>query len=114
MALFYFLNKGVRMAEALHLEKRNQWEEKIHQQQASGLSIQRWCHEHQIKTHVFYYRKDRLNQKTTLSRSGFTELVNTKAPGISIEYQGVRIHIDKNFDSATLHDCLSVLRGVKC
>lgn len=102
------------MPKALPLEKRNEWEEKIHQQQASGLSIQRWCDEHQIKAHTFHYWKDRLNQKTPLSRSCFTELVNTKAPGISIEYLGVRIHIDKNFDSATLQTCLAVLMGMKC
>jgi len=102
------------MVKALPLEKRNEWEEKIHHQQDSGLSVQRWCHEHQIKAPTFYYWKARLNQKTSLSRSCFTELVNTKTPGISIEYQGVRVHIDKDFDSTTLQNCLSALKGMKC
>ena len=102
------------MAKALPLEKRNEWEEKIRQQQVSGLSIERWCQAHQIKAHTFHYWKDRLSQKTPLSRGCFTELVNSKAPGVSIEYQGVRIHIDKNFDSATLQSCLSALKGMKC
>ena len=102
------------MAKVLPLEKRNEWEERIRQQQASGLSIERWCQANEIKTHAFHYWKDQLNQKTPLNRSFFTELVNTKTPGISIEYQGFRIHVDKNFDSATLQDCLTVLRGMKC
>lgn len=31
-----------------------------------------------------------------------------------IEYQGIRILIDKSFDPATLRNCLAALRGIQC
>ena len=102
------------MPKPLSPEKRLEWEEKIQQQQASGLSIERWCLKAQIKTHTFHYWKDRLHPKVLLDRSCFTELSNAKSPGISIEYQGIRIHVDNQFDSITLQRCLAVLMGVKC
>jgi hypothetical protein len=90
-------------------EKKNEWAEKIRQQQASGLSIEKWCNENQIKPYVFHYWKKRLSPDS-LSRSNFTELVDQKGCSLVIEYQGVRAH----FESSTLKQCLAVLKELKC
>jgi hypothetical protein len=102
------------MPKPLSAEKKIEWEAKVCQQRASGLSIERWCRQNQIAAHSFHYWKDRLFPKPQLTRSCFAELPISQGTGISIEYQGVRILIDKSFDSATLQHCLSALRGIQC
>ena len=47
------------MPGPLPAEKKIEWEEKIRQQRESGLSIERWCEQNQIATHVFHYWKTR-------------------------------------------------------
>jgi hypothetical protein len=114
MALFRFFNQGVPMSKPLPPEKKLEWEEKVRQQLESGLSIAKWCSQNQIVVHTFYYWKERLFPKNQLTRSCFTELPVSQGTGISIEYRGVRILIDKYFDPATLKSCLSALKGVSC
>ena len=92
---------------------RIEWEVRIHQQRESGLSIAKWCSQNQLTPHTFYYWKSRLFPKS-LTRSSFVELPATHGTGISIEYRGMRIHIDKAFDPETLQSCLTALRGVQC
>lgn len=95
-------------------EKMLEWEDKIQQQRQSGLSIEKWCKQNQIAPHIFYYWKTRLFPKPPLTRSSFTELTASQETGISIEYQGIRIHLDKCFDSTTLKSCLSALKSFSC
>lgn len=102
------------MPKPLPPEKKLEWEEKIRQQRGSGLSIEKWCRQNQTPSHTFYYWKDRLFPKKQLTRSCFTELPVSQRTGISIEYRGVRIHIDKDFDPEILKNCLSALRGISC
>lgn len=94
-------------------EKIRAWEEKILQQQKSGLSIQRWCLENQVVICQFHYWKSKLFPRK-IDASGFTELVDVKNAGLTIEYNGIRIHLDPNFDAITLKRCLSVIREDKC
>ena len=102
------------MSKPISSEKKEQWEDFIRQQQASELSVRRWCHENQIIETSFRYWKNRLYPKP-LKSSCFTELSDTPTgTGISIEYRGIRIHIDKCFDRATLKTCLSILKEVLC
>ena len=100
------------MPKPISAEKKIDWEAKIRQQRESGLSIDRWCRQNQVTSCSFHYWKGRLQPKTELARSCFTELANDQGTGISIECQGVRILIDKFFDPATLRNCLSALRGL--
>jgi hypothetical protein len=107
------------MTQSSISEKKLEWEEKVRQQRESGLSITRWCRQNQIPSNTFRYWKDKLFPRAQLTRSCFTELpvsreIDSRETGISIEYRGVRIHIDKHFDPSTLKSCLSVLKGVPC
>ena len=94
--------------------KRLAWEEKIRLRRESGLSIERWCRENQVSPHTFHYWKDRLFPKVILNRSCFTELADARASGISIECQGILIHLDKHFEPSTLKRFLAVLKEMKC
>ena len=102
------------MFTAASLEKRRAWEERIRLQKESGLSVERWCRDHQVSYHGFIYWKKRLNPSPPLSRSSFTELSDAKGTGIVIEHRGIRIHLDKHFEPATLKRCLAVLKEIKC
>jgi hypothetical protein len=94
-------------------EKIRAWKEKILQQQNSGLSIERWCQEHQVVVCQFHYWKSKLFSKQ-INASSFTELADTKNVGVTIECDGVRIHLDPNFDAATFKRCLVIIKGGKC
>lgn len=56
-------------------EKRQEWKDKIQNQQASGLSISKWCCDQQVNVHAFYYWKDHLCPKVPLFRASFTESI---------------------------------------
>ena len=100
------------MSKPTFKEKKLDWATKIRSQKESGFSINEWCHKNQITKGSFHYWKSRLQLETELSRSSFTELPMDQGTGISIEYQGLRILIDKSFDPLTLRNCLLALRGI--
>lgn len=101
------------MPKPLSLEKKLEWQERIRKQQESGLPIERWCRENQIAKHTFCYWRDKLSSKS-LSRSSFSELKDVEKTGIKLEYSGIFIHLDKDFESSTLKNCLAVLKEIKC
>ena len=102
------------MQKPISPEKKIEWETKIREQRESGLSIHRWCRQNQVTSCAFHYWKNRLRSKTQLTRASFTELPVEQGTGITMEYQGIRILIDKSFDPATLRNCLAALRGIQC
>lgn len=101
------------MPQPISKKEKNKWKDKIHQQKISGKSILAWCRENQIHPRSFYYWRSKLFPKI-IDRSCFTELADDKNSNIMIEYQGVHINLDKNFNSETLKKCLIVLRGIQC
>ena len=91
-------------------EKKREWEEKFRKQRESGLSIKGWCQENQITTQAFYYWRASLFPQPDLTRSCFSELFDPQDMGIAFsEYNGIRIYLDKHFDSSTLKRCLAVV-----
>lgn len=107
---------------------RDEWRVLVEEWKASGKTMTTWCREHQIHKNTFIYwvkggspsKKIAISSnnhpsiKTKLTRSCFTELSDRQGTGICLEYQGVRIHIDRSFDATTLKSCLSILRGIPC
>jgi len=102
-------------------DKKQQWNENILKQRESGLSVAVWCHENNFNTHTFGYWQKKLFPKI-LDSSAFAEIKDRKdsenfigkGAGITMEYQGVRIHLDKQFDLSVLKQCLEILRGAVC
>jgi hypothetical protein len=101
------------MAQPISQEQKAEWIEKIRQQKESGKQVIQWCKENQIHPRMFYYWRARFFPKI-IDRSCFTELKNCKGTGVTLEYQGIRICLDKHFDLATLKDCLTALSEIKC
>jgi len=47
------------MPKPISVEKKIEWEARIHQQRESGLSIDRWCRQNQLTSCSFHYWKNR-------------------------------------------------------
>lgn len=102
------------MSKEISKEKRLDWETKIREQRESGLSINQWCLQNQVSKGSFYYWRNRLGLKPEIDRSSFIEIPTPQGAGISIEYQGIYILIEKSFDPVTLRSCIAALRGISC
>ena len=87
-------------------EKKHEWQERIQQQRASGLSIERWCRDNQVQPHTFYYWRDQLFPKVALERSSFKELADSGTDAIAIECHSFRIYLDRYFNVSYLKRCL--------
>lgn len=84
-----------------------EWSAKITAWQQSGMTLAEWCREHTENYHRFLYWRKRL-AAPDLGR--FLELTAPAAP-ISLECNGVFVHISKGFDPGLLADILSVLKA---
>jgi hypothetical protein len=102
------------MPKASSPETIAKWETTIRKQQASGMSVNHWCREHQIVASVFHYWKGKLCLEPRLDKSHFTELSDPQKSEIVLECEGIRICLGRDFDSVTLKQCLILLQEVKC
>ena len=94
-------------------EKVAEWKRNIERQSKSGLSIEKWCRENQLKAHVFHYWKVKLFSNLP-ERNNFLELKEEENKEIVLEYKEFRIHLDGNFDSTVLEKCLTAIGRCKC
>ena len=95
--------------------KSHDWERTLQKQKQSGLSVSRWCKENQVPYHTFIYWKRRFVRVTPLERKSFVELSeNPSKSGIQLECDGIRVNVEKGFDSLTLARCLQALRSSQC
>lgn len=94
-------------------EAQLQWEEIILKQRQSKLSIASWCFQNKIAVPTFYYWKNKLSPKSLLNRNAFTEVIqetDNKTSGVSLEYHGIKVHLNKHFETSVLQSCLEVLK----
>ena len=100
-------------------KQKNEWKEKVLNQEASGLSIKRWCRENGESAYIFHYWKSKLFQKE-LTQDSFIEIKNneplkrSEESGVQIEYEGFLLHLEKDFDSFSLVRCLKAVKGAVC
>jgi len=103
------------MSKPTSQEKRQEWQEKIFQQQKSGQSVARWCRERQIPPSSFCAWKKRLMPDPPLNRSSFQELLEaSQKTELKIEYRGICITLSKEFDEAALLRCIRTFGGFSC
>jgi len=98
-------------------EKRQEWKRLVEQWEKNdrNISITRWCSEQKINYNTFLYWRERFgsNPVKQIDRSSFKELPNPiTAPGITLEYNRIRIQLERDFDVTTLTKCLRVLKEV--
>jgi hypothetical protein len=103
------------MSALVMTNKSHTWRQRILQQQASGLSIIRWCEQNQVSYNTFTYWKRRLWQPVPINRTAFLE-IKEKSPqsGIHLESGGIKVHLEKDFDAATLAKVLGALKEARC
>ncbi len=113
-----------------NFQSQRYWEIKVQQWLSSGKSVKVWCEENQVIYTTFLGWRNRLKcndsdkinslKQNSLHSSSvgahFTELKDKPkvCSGITLECEGVQIHLLAEFDPAILRKCLNVLRGVSC
>lgn len=95
------------------------WKTKILEWKASGKNRRAWCQENKIPYTTFSGWEKRLKQfdnSLASAGTGFIELKDQKRSdsGITLEYNGVRIHLKAEFDQIVFEQCLNCLRGALC
>ncbi len=94
------------------------WKKLVLEWRASGKSSSVWCKENNIHNNTLSGWKKRLkqheiNNTSVKSKTGFIELKNRESSdsGITLECNGIKIHLKTQFDSSVLKQCLNCLRG---
>lgn len=94
------------------------WKRLVLEWSISGKTSKDWCNENNIPYNTLSGWKKRLKKQevadvTAKSPTEFVELKDWESSesGIFLEYKGVKIHLKIRFDSSTLKQCLSCLRG---
>ena len=106
------------------------WQEKVLAWQASGKTVKSWCLENQVPITTFYGWRNRQKKmvgnkiqtthaiaaQSSKASHEFIELKDKKPfdVGITLECSGVKIYLSPKFDSFTLKQCITCLRGVSC
>lgn len=103
--------------------KRLHWANLIEKWQQSGMKAQTWCRENQVVYTTFLGWRNRLKghpqSKEICKLSVKAQFIELKEapkvnPEISLEYDGILIHLKADFDPFLLKKCLGVLRGAPC
>ena len=93
--------------------KRLEWNTLIEQQRQSGLSIEKWCLQKQIRPHTFHYWKDKLSPKQ-LEKSSFTELNMKRPDAISLQARGVYVRMGNDCDPRLRKQLFVIFAELSC
>jgi hypothetical protein len=94
-------------------DKQLEWKNFIEQQRQSGLSVEKWCRQNQIKPHAFQYWKDKLFRKQ-LQKSSFTELNMKRSDAISLQAQGLYVRMSSDCDPHLRKQLFSLFAELSC
>ena len=92
-------------------EVTSEWTAKIAAWRSSGLSIAVWCRENAEGYHRFLYWRQRQQELDHGKPGKFVELRPQVSP-ISLECNGIYIHLSAGFDAGLLEDILQLLKRV--
>ena len=88
-------------------EKYKQWQAHFTAQKESGLSVQRYCDEHNIKKHQFIYYKNRLKNQAALEvRPKLVPVVVTSPKTIKIKINGVPLEFEESIPARWMAELL--------
>jgi hypothetical protein len=88
-----------------------EWTEKLANWRSSGLSIAAWCREHHEGYHRFRYWRQRLEGPVPATSGRFVEIKLDPSP-LTLECNGVFIHLSPGFDPELLTEILALLKRV--
>lgn len=90
--------------------RRQEWKVAVAEWQASGLTSRKWCQERNIPNSTFHHWKKLFSSIPKSGRCSFIELPEGKPSRIEMEFEGVKIYAEDDFDEALLIRCLKVLK----
>src|ERR1700720_2686258 len=96
---------------------KDQWRERIAEQERSGVSVRRFCQAQGIGEHLFYYWRKRLREQQQPMRFALVERRPTRQKAASeaslelILASGERLRIGAGVDAITLRMVLTALRA---
>ena len=93
--------------------KQLEWKNLIEQQRQSGLSVDKWCLQHQIRSSTFQYWKDKLFPKR-LEKSSFAELNMKRSDAISLQAKGLYIRIGSDCDPHLRNQLFALFATLSC
>ena len=94
-------------------EKQLEWKNLIEQQCQSGLSIDKWCLQNQIRPHTFQYWKEKLFPRQ-LQKSSFAELSMKRPHAISLQAQGLYVRMGGDCDPHLRKQLFAIFAGLPC
>ena len=100
------------MAETTREKRRQQWRQRITEQEGSGLSARRFCQEHGLGEHSFYWWRKRLGQQEPV-RFALVDRgpAQQEASLELVLIGGERLRIGAGVDATTLRTVLETLRA---
>jgi hypothetical protein len=106
------------MTKAEQLRKREEWQEKVAEFRASGLSGAAWCTAEGIKPHMLYYWTKQFPQKTEVPAQTHPQWLpvvigdrqtEEMANGLQVRIGSAVIDVRPGFDGKLLSDIVRVL-----
>lgn len=104
----------------INTHKHEQWRQRLHQWQDSGLSVRAFCRQHQLSEPAFHWWRRRLQEApptTAASTASFVPLtvVASAPPAVTLRLpSGVRLRIPAGCDRQSVADLLALLGVVPC
>jgi hypothetical protein len=93
--------------------KQLEWKNLIERQRQSGLSVDKWCLQNQIRPSTFQYWKDKLFPRQ-LQQSHFTELNMKRQDAISLQVRGLYVRVGSDCDPHLRKQLFALFAGVSC
>lgn len=79
------------------------WAAQIEAQQASGMTVQKWCEDNGINPKTYYYHLRKLREKCVASAPAIVPLGSSKSSSdIQIEKNGLQISLPSDISAETL------------
>ena len=96
-------------------QTKDEWENTVAAQQASGLKISEYCAKYNIHLQTFYARRSEINKKTVQTNCKLvkvfkskSQLVSTTTP-LTIIYNGVTLSVAQPVEATWLADVMKAL-----
>ncbi len=94
-------------------EKKLEWKNLIEQQRQSGLSVEKWCLQNQIRPHTFLYWKEKLFLKP-LQKTSFAELNMKRPDAISLQARGLYVRMGSDCDPHLRKQLFALFTEASC
>jgi hypothetical protein len=94
-------------------EKQLEWKNLIEQQRQSGLSIEKWCLQNQIRPYNFHYWKEKLFPKQ-LQKSSFAELNMKRPEELSLQARGLYVRMGSDCDPHLRKQLFALFAELPC